>query len=362
MLRQVPDDTWLRISNFSVAYNRSMAIQYSPIRNLDGDIYRENFFVAAIASMLAIRFYLYLAGYPQIGGGGFHIAHMLWGGFFMMIALILVFSFLKKGTLHLASILGGVGFGTFIDELGKFITSDNNYFFQPTVAIIYVIFVLLFLSMKAIGRYPPVSKQEYLINAMQLTQEAVLNDLDRNEEKRALAYLKKADHGNPIAKALRSLLHEVETIPPPKPSFVTRSIKRLKGMYYHITNWRRTMTVVIIIFFLNALYVVLDTANVFLNHPALSFSEWARFYCSIFAGLFVIAGLVVLRRSSLRGYRYFKIAVLINIFLTQVFTFYQDQFEALIGLSIYIFLLLLLDFAIAREREKLASFQVAQTS
>lgn len=331
-----------------------MAFRYSPIRNLEGDIYRENFFVAAIVSMLAIRFYLYLTGFPQIGGGGLHIAHMLWGGFLMMIALVLVFSFLNKGTLHIASIVGGIGFGTFIDELGKFITSDNNYFFQPTIAIIYIIFVLLFLLMKAIGRYPPVSKQEYLINAMQLTQDAVLHDLDRNEEKQALAYLKKADHKNPITGALRSLLHEVEKIPPPRPSMVTRCIRRVKNIYYKIANWQRIMTVVVIAFVLNALYVILDTVNVFVNHPTLSFSELARLYCAIFAGLFVIAGLLFLRHARLQSYRYFKIALLINIFLTQVFTFYQDQFEALIGLSIYILLLLLLDYGIGREREKAA--------
>jgi len=332
------------------------------IRNLEGETYRENFFVSAIASMLTIRFFLYFTGYPQIGGGGFHIAHMLWGGFFMMIALVLVFSFLNKGTLHIASILGGIGFGTFIDELGKFITSDNNYFFQPTIAIIYVIFVLLFLAMKAIGRYPPVAKQEYLINAMQLTQDAVINDLDRDEEKRARAYLKKAGHVSPVAKSLHTLLREVEAIQTPKPGYIIRMIKRLKNIYHKITNWKRIMTVVVFAFFLNALYVVLDTMNVLLNHPTLNFSEWARLYCASFAGLFVIAGLVVLRRSRLQSYRYFKIAVLINIFLTQVFAFYEDQFEALIGLSIYIFLLLFIDYGIAREREKVAEFQLAQTS
>jgi len=34
----------------------------------------------------------------------------------------------------------------FIDELGKFITSDNNYFFQPTISLIYIVFIIIFLN------------------------------------------------------------------------------------------------------------------------------------------------------------------------------------------------------------------------
>jgi hypothetical protein len=41
-----------------------------------------------------------------------------------------------------AAIVGGVGF--FIDELGKFITEDNNYFYNPAAALIYLIFIGLF--------------------------------------------------------------------------------------------------------------------------------------------------------------------------------------------------------------------------
>ena len=41
--------------------------------------------------------------------------------------------------------MGGLGFGLFIDKLAKFITSDNNYFFRPAIALIYAIFVLLLL-------------------------------------------------------------------------------------------------------------------------------------------------------------------------------------------------------------------------
>ena len=54
------------------------------------------FLVAGVASILAIRVYLILTGYPQLGGGGLHIAHMLWGGLLMLVALILMLAFLGR--------------------------------------------------------------------------------------------------------------------------------------------------------------------------------------------------------------------------------------------------------------------------
>ena len=101
----------------------------------------ENFFVSAVLAVFAVRIYLFLTGYPQLGNEEVHIAHMLWGGMLMVTALITLLVFLSKEVRHLGSIVAGIGFGVFIDELGKVITSDNNYFFQPAIALIYIIFV-----------------------------------------------------------------------------------------------------------------------------------------------------------------------------------------------------------------------------
>src|SRR6266702_4616336 len=94
------------------------------IRNIEATSYRENFLVSAVVSVFALRIFLHVTHYPQLGGGNYHIAHILWGGFFMMAAILILLSYLSEKTAVIASVLGGIGFGAFIDELGKFITSN----------------------------------------------------------------------------------------------------------------------------------------------------------------------------------------------------------------------------------------------
>ena len=50
------------------------------VRNADADDLLEGFLVAAATAFAGIRIYLALTGYPQLGGHGLHIAHLLWGG------------------------------------------------------------------------------------------------------------------------------------------------------------------------------------------------------------------------------------------------------------------------------------------
>src|SRR2546422_3815921 len=162
------------------------------IRNLDAGKLLESFLVSAVAAFLGVRFFLGVTGYPRLGGGGLHIAHMLWGGTLMVAAVLLLLSYLGQRIRRAAAVIAGLGFGLFIDELGKFITSDNNYFYRPAIALIYVVFVLLFLWWRSLERHRVWDEQTYLANALMLLQDAALHDLDPTEKYHLIRWLRQS--------------------------------------------------------------------------------------------------------------------------------------------------------------------------
>jgi hypothetical protein len=186
------------------------------IRNVYAGGILEVFMVTAVASILLIRAFLSLTGYPQVSGGGLHIAHVLVGGIFMLASMILLMAFLDRSSRNFAAVIGGFGFGAFIDELGKFITSDNNYFFQPTVGLIYVVFILIYLAIRQIGSISMLSEQERLINVLEISKEAVLKDLDDGEKKMAMALLEESDSSDEVVESLKETLRKIQSVPDPR--------------------------------------------------------------------------------------------------------------------------------------------------
>lgn len=347
------------------------------MRNFEAGNYLENFLVSAVAAILVIRLFLKLTGYPQISNSTLHIAHMLWGGLLMVASIIILLSFLTKGAEHLASILGGIGFGTFIDEVGKFVTQDNDYFFQPAVAIMYVTFILIIIAIRSIQAGGSYSKTEYLMNALREMEEVVLHDMDEEGRNRALRYLDKSETDKPLVASLRNLLLQTNLIPPSKPGFYTRMKLNLQNFYHKIVQFRAFSTG-IIVFFLVQLMVGLAYAIVLIfflglgwdkvlnvrifDHIAnridnLSFIEWAELFSSLLSGVFVFMGVFSIRKSRLFAFQMFERSILVTIFLTQVFAFYREQFAALIGLFFNILILIALRYMI--EREKMMKMQQA---
>src|SRR5512142_1692882 len=95
-----------------------VARHHHPARNIEIRALLDTFFVCAISTILIIRLQLWATHYPKLGGGKLHIAHLLWGGLAMLVAIVLLLSFLGAARRHTGAVLGGIGFGFFIDEIG----------------------------------------------------------------------------------------------------------------------------------------------------------------------------------------------------------------------------------------------------
>jgi hypothetical protein len=83
------------------------------------------------------------------------VAHVLWGGLLLFVAVALPLSFVNRYALWVSSVLGRIGVGLFIDEVGKFITQGNDYFFPLAFPIIYFLtscFLELYALLEAVGQ------------------------------------------------------------------------------------------------------------------------------------------------------------------------------------------------------------------
>ncbi len=112
------------------------------VRRAGADSYMRLMLVSFAAVLLGTRVYLALTGYPQVGGEVLHIAHALWGGLLLFVAALLPLLVASRWAYTATALLAGIGAGLFIDEVGKFITQDNDYFFPAAAPIVYAVFLL----------------------------------------------------------------------------------------------------------------------------------------------------------------------------------------------------------------------------
>src|SRR5207249_12320104 len=94
--------------------------------------------------------------------------------------------------------------GAFVDELGKFLTSDHDSFFRPTAAILYALFVVLCLATREVRRFRALSPEESLVIAVELAERLATGTLGAEERDRALQLLARADHAHPLVAPLRA--------------------------------------------------------------------------------------------------------------------------------------------------------------
>jgi hypothetical protein len=324
------------------------------VRNFAAEELLELFMVMAVLAVLAIRFLLSLSGYPQLGGAGLHIAHLLWGGLLMMVAIVLMLLYLGQRVMRLAAIVGGLGFGVFLDELGKFITSDNNYFYKPTIALIYLVFIALFGVLRVVQRQRHWSDETYLVNALVMVQEAALHDLDTVEHRRATALLQRAREApDNMSAPLAAMLAALPATTRRKTSAAGRMLRLARRRAHRALSSRWLPRLVSVVFCLRGVaflltigllvvgYVISDTK------PAPM--ELIAFVAAFISNVMGIVGMVSLVRSRLSAFLWFKRSVIVSIFLADVFAFYEQQLAALSSLTVDVVLLVLLNALLRHE-------------
>ncbi len=320
---------------------RRDALRLDLVRDVDGAMYLETFLVATVVAILGIRLYLEVMGYPRLGPGGLHIAHMLWGGFLMLVALVLVLAFLGKRIKHTAAVVGGLGFGAFIDELGKFLTADNDYFYRPTIGLIYSILIVLFLVFRQIERRREFTRAELLANAADMLREVVIDGAQSAETERVLALLQRSGYRTGLAEAIRRAVVSAEVEPESEPSAATRVTAHARRVYDRVVGLRWFQRAIVLAFTANAVGSIiaaigsLSTGSLGpLTSDDRSFVALGQLCGSLATSAMTIGGVVLLARSRLRAYRWFKRSVLITIFFVQVFLFFENQLAALGGLAV----------------------------
>lgn len=303
------------------------------------------FLVGTIGAVLVTRGYLAAAGYPQVGGSKLHVAHVLWGGLAMASAIVLGATRSSPRTRAWVALLGGVGFGLFLDEVGKFVTKDVNYFFQPAFAIMYFVLVLLTLVVRESVRRRRVSDTTRLVDASQAVTDLLRGELDEVTRASRLRRLDEVTEQRDVAEQLRALLSAGSAIPVRRfsPDNVARSARRRGDAFLlGVLSRRRLIRGLLIVGGVLAALTVLSSALVLLIDPG-SMSGVTRGVAlgsTTTSSALTLAGVLLLYRQHVgSGLRLLRAAVLVDLLISDLLTIETSQLGGLPDVVINLLLL-----------------------
>ena len=309
----------------------------------------ELFLVAGVATVLVIRTFLLLTGFPQLGGDGLHIAHLLWGGLGMSLALMLAVSALGRRAFTAVALIGGVGFGFFIDEIGKFVTADNDYFFRPAVALIYIAFVALALVARVLSTRP-LQPDAALANALDLIGSARLEGVDRETRDQILDLLERAGLDRDVVRALRASVEAMPVVPADR-GRLERARTRVAAAYAGFAGtalFRRLAVAYGLLYLVCNLPLLIPGAREWLEGTAASAAPegWAAEPPALIGIALTAVGTVQLvrgRRAS--GFRWLRYATVFSMLITQPLAFLNEEFAALPGFALLLLAYVALGYA-----------------
>jgi hypothetical protein len=270
----------------------------------------------------------------------------------MAIAIVFSIAFLAPNNRTFIAFIGGCGFGWFIDELGKFITRDVNYFFQPTIALIYMTFIAMYVAFRGIERRD-LTADEAVLNGLEALKAAAIGELSEPRRRAALALLDETAATSPLAANTRALLTNEAGLPDPNPGRFARWGSAVRHWYLGLAQrpwFSRLVTWWFVVVGSGQLVVALLLALE--DDQIKGFAEWATIVSSAVSGALIVVGVVRLRRHRLSAYRWFERGMLVQIFVTQVFEFAKQQLAGVAGLVLNILIWVALRAMIRAEVER----------
>ncbi len=324
-----------------------------PVRRADADDLILLMLLSFAASVVVTRVFLQLTGFPKLGGdSGFHIAHVLWGGLALFAGTLVPLIFVNRWAYPATAIFSGIGVGLFIDEVGKFITANNNYFYPAAAPLIYGFFLLTVLLYFQVRRRRIDDTRSELYCALSDLTEAIDRDLDNIEaariEKRLLAVKNNAAYPEQaqLAQELLDYLHSEQVcIIDHRPGWLERQInryKKIEAQYISRPVHRAILIGGTLIFGLLALYdpmrvIVLVQSNTDPSIPLLSLNfihtlDEAGWFVlrlalegAVGALLLASAGLLIAKLDR-HGILFGSIGMLVYLLTVNLFILYFDQF------------------------------------
>ncbi len=318
----------------------------------------------AIGTILATRYWLEMMGWPTISFGDWHIAHVLWGGLLMMVAMILIITNYGRRILKIGAIIFGIGWGLFIDEIGKYLTKDNDYWFQPAIIFIYISFIVLFLIYRYIDKLDDHTNLSLLYSVMADTEKILDGELTKKTKDKILLkidkYIKQESGTDKKQFALeyKKVIDQIITIKKQKTAWSNVFSVIANFSYKKILRKKLIELGLAVYSLVYVLEKIIDTYRLFTTNNKLEilqnkyylydFLKTSDFYMiggKIFFEIIValtfgigIYYAMVLRKTK-KALTWFQYGLLISIFFASVFRFYFEQFggvmDVLISIGIY---------------------------
>jgi hypothetical protein len=340
-----------------------------PVKREGAENYLIYTLLSFAASVALTRLFLEITGYPQLGNSELHIAHVLWGGLLLFVASLLPLIFANRWVYTIGGLCAGIGVGLFIDEVGKFITQSNDYFYPAAAPIIYAFFLLTVLVYFQVRKPPKRDARSELYRALDAIEEVLDHDLEVGERAKLKARLEfvsqEADHPD-LAHLADSLLEFLDSdaihTRPDVPDVWTRIKNQLQNIETRWISQGRLRAILaggllalglvalaeLVPFVLASLgvgrfeMVVSDLIAISLVN---STSTLVWFYAFLTLQgtegvLLIIAAVLLIVGKERRGIQFGFLSLLLSLTTVNLLVFYFEQFSTILPATIQFLLLL----------------------